>query len=315
MAPIKKIFLSLLFASLLSQGIYFLFARGIKKYDVHKSDRLNEILLNNTNYDLVFLGSSRIHSDIYPKIIDSITGLNSYNLGVEGGNLFEFKLTLDAYLEKHPAPKLLVLGIDYKSFDLGRKFYNYCQYFPFVKNTVIKNALINEGHYSGAFDFIKFLQLTEIDDYTKINSVKGMLGLSEIPKGDFQYKGYMSNTDACIVSDNVIYDTSRNTIDSNAIKMLQDIVTTCKQKGIKIIFVSLPNYKQLYKKTAFNFNESLAIEDSFARKTGGPLLRHDLYGINDSAKYFANMGHLNRPGSYVYSVILGNEIRGLLLGH
>ena len=138
MKPITQILTSVVFTFLLSLGAYIIIDQGLNKFYIHKEERLNEIFKNDTNHDILFIGSSRTHTTINPKIVDSICNSNSYNAGVEGGNLLEFKMTWDAYLENHPAPRVLVLTLDINSFDLSRKFFNYTQYFSYLNNTQIK---------------------------------------------------------------------------------------------------------------------------------------------------------------------------------
>src|SRR5437868_1512175 len=102
-----------LLISLLSVFLFsFFLEKGQKKYHVHKYKRVHEIFQGTENYEVLFIGSSRTHTTIYPKIVDSITEARSYNAGVEGGNLYEFELSLKGFLYGHQSPKLVVLTLD-----------------------------------------------------------------------------------------------------------------------------------------------------------------------------------------------------------
>ncbi len=94
------------------QGLIMTINKGYRKFNM----KFTELFEGHTNHDVLFLGSSRVYYLINPKIIDSVCGVDSYNAGIDGGNLFEFKTSFDAYLQNHPSPRLVVLNIDLHSF-------------------------------------------------------------------------------------------------------------------------------------------------------------------------------------------------------
>ena len=120
-APIKRILVSCILAYIICLLSFLIIKKEIDRYKKHTTSRLTEIFCNKTNYDVLFLGSSRTHLIINPAIIDSICKVNSYNAGMEGANLYEFDMVLKAYLENHPSPQWLVLTIDLHSFTTLRK--------------------------------------------------------------------------------------------------------------------------------------------------------------------------------------------------
>ena len=79
-------------------GCLLVVQKGLRIYSNHSTERLTEILADTTNFQMIFIGSSRTHTSINPRIIDSILDINSYNAGVEGGNLFEFNMIFNAYV-------------------------------------------------------------------------------------------------------------------------------------------------------------------------------------------------------------------------
>lgn len=68
--------------------------------------KANEQLFNNSErkYNIICLGSSRMKNGLDPVIIDSITGLKSYNAGVGGSSTLEAAMILKSYLVNHPPP-------------------------------------------------------------------------------------------------------------------------------------------------------------------------------------------------------------------
>ncbi|MEP6615393.1 MAG: hypothetical protein ABJA57_02385 [Ginsengibacter sp.] len=283
-------------------------SRGLAKYNNHKMERLSELFLKPTKYDLLFVGSSRTHTGIYPKVVDSICRLNSYNAGVEGGNLLEFRITLAAYLNTHPLPQYVVLTIDLNSFDLKRKFFNYSQYYPFVKNKVIEQSLNENGHNTAAIKILPFLILTGYDDYTKSNAIKGLTGHVEIPPGDFQYKGYLSNSENQLTEIEEKVSPKTYQITAEGVESLEQIIRLCRQKNIKLIFAYAPEYKFGLQHQTLNPEQILNLIRETASKNEIPYFRDDSLDLCNNPALFANTGHLNKQGAYDYSIILAHEI-------
>jgi hypothetical protein len=310
MRPIISIIIVIIASAIISQVIYILLNKGLKKYYCHTNTRLEEITQKNTPYDLLLIGSSRVHLSINPAIIDSICNVNSYNAGSEGGKMTVFKMIIDGYLIHHPAPKTLVLAIDLNS--LSRfAIYNYPQYYPFLKNKVVYNTLLDNGYRVDLIKWFPFLGLTDLDDYSKGNAVKGLLGRggTEIPDGDFEYKGYLSNGEAYIRKEEKRIKPQKVELSDTAISYLHDIIDTCKARDIKLIFVYAPEYNFNLQKRVTNANEILKTITQITYQNNIPFLRDDSTALCKDPKLFANNGHLNKIGARAYSYILGEQLR------
>ncbi len=312
MKALAKIIISLAISLTICQVFFIILSTGLRKFNIHKTERLTELFLGSTKYDILFLGSSRTHTNIDPQIIDSICHSNSYNAGIEGGNLYEFNMTLNAYLLNHPSPGYLILTIDLTSFELQKKLYNYVQYLPFVQNKIIEKTLIENRYYNTLYKILPFLEFTYYDDYTRINCLKGFTNENEIPKGDFQYKGYLSNTNNTILSEDTTKYFSTIEISPNGIDLLENIVKTCKSKQIKLIFTYAPEYKKGHQKHTVNSKEVFDVIKKNARKNNILFWEHDNLEICLNPHFFANIGHLNKEGAEIYSRILGNELNRIL---
>ncbi len=310
MKPIPRILLILLLAFILCEVSFKFMEKGLLKYNNHSTVRLTEILEKNTYYDIVFIGSSRTHTTINPKFIDSICEVSSYNAGIDGGNLFEFKMTYEAFLQNHPSPKLLVLTLDLSSFNLQRKFFNYTQYFPFLNNEIIDSALSNNGHNTRLQKIFPFLGITDFDDYSRGNAIKGLIskGQTQIAEGEFQYKGYLSNTQKFISPKDTPTTVTAIEVDQNAVKDLEDILKICERNNTELIFTYAPEYNFELQKHTSNSKEILEMISEIANKNNIEYLRHDSLEICQNLKLFANVGHVNTKGSEEYSKILAKKL-------
>lgn len=313
MNPIKKLLIIVVSAIILSSGVNFFVQKGLKKYSQYNNERLSELLVNTTPYDLIFIGSSRTHLDINPKIIDSICKTNSYNFGLEGANLLEFYYAFTAYFEHHPNPKNVVVTIDLYSFNLKRKFFNHTFYYNYLPNKVIKEMLDDNGYPTLPYKVFPFLLLTQQDDYMKGNAIKGYFGWNDRSPGEFQYRGFSTNsTNTLYTNKQAVEPIHAEEIDTVAIGYLEKMVSFCKQKDIQLIFTYAPEYDFQLQKACINAPTILGIISTIAQQNNIPLFRDDSLAMCKNPNLFANIGHINRAGSEIYTAILANKLKGVL---
>lgn len=287
--------------------------KGLTKYYNHRYPRLTEIFAKNTHYDILFIGSSRTHTTIIPSIIDSCTGLSSFNAGVEGGGLLDFKMTLDGYLQNHPGPRLLVLTIDPTSFEYSSSLYNPVQYFPFVKkNSSISNALSSTGYRTFLIKHFPFFNFIYMDDYLKNNALAGLRNSTEMADGEFQDKGFLSNTDHCVDLTKYTKDTLTLSPAADRIEMFQAIADTCNKRNIKLVITYAPEYRHQFKRIIKNFSTFTSVLYDKSNENRLLLYRDDSLGMNTDSCLFRDVRHVNTPGAVAYSTIIGQRIKTLI---
>lgn len=281
----------------------------LKKFRTHTTERLTEILYNDTDYDILFIGSSRTHTSINPKIVDSVVNCSSYNAGVEGGNLLEFKMTFDAYLINHPPPKYLVLTLDLYSFNLQRPFFNYTNYLDFLDNKIIDSTLCVNDHNTTLFKILPFAKIAEYDDFSKGNALKALINKeNEIKAGEFQYKGYLSNSIIGIIENNIQLPQKVNyAISKTSLKYLKDIITTCKSNNIFLFFTYAPEYKFKLQNNITNKSQIFNEIKNISNVNKILFFRDDSLSICNDSTLFANVGHLNTLGATKYSKVLADR--------
>jgi hypothetical protein len=284
------------------------------KYRHHDTERLNEIYESSTPYDILFIGSSRTHTSINPKIIDSICGVDSYNAGTESGTMDDFKLTLDGYLVHHPTPKVVVLTLDLASFMLAKKIHFYPQYYPYINNNAVYSTMSDDGYNVRIIRYFPFFMITELDDFSKVSALRMLWGMdtSQITGNDFEYKGYKSNGENYIKKPELEKIKKYMVITSESINSLNQIVKTCKDQKIKLIFTYAPEYNFNLQKRRTNIDSVFALITQTARTQSIPYLRDDSLELCQDPYLFANNGHLNKKGAFVYSAILGKELNQII---
>ncbi len=308
-----KILAITIFSFLLSNGIYFILEKGRQKYFYHTYDQFNELLSGNTKYDLLMLGSSRTHLHNNPRIIDSITHMNSYNAGIEGGSLLEMNVVLNGYLEKHPKPAILLVEVSMLSFNTDKNLVsNPTLYLNHLDNSRVYETLNTYWKYSGFFKYLPLFRLSQYDDINKAYALKAIKGEREVFFGA-TYKGYAENT----------VDHMSDTVTTNGIgcewvkytplakSLLESIVETCKKTQINVIIVYAPEYRKLN----YRCPEGKRVIDSISelcKRKEIPFLNYLDNEICNDNNLFANIGHLNRRGADKYSAILANDINTVM---
>lgn len=310
-SPLLRILWAFMIALLVSQVVYSFVSHRLSRYELHMHQKFSELFSDSTHYSILFLGSSKTHADIHPAIVDTICGATSYNAGVDGISLFEEKLILEGYLARHPVPRVVVLSFDLHSFSGARNFFNAKQYFPFVANKVVDTTLASHQALSGLKRFVPLLRLSDYSDDDKtVVVLKSLAGHNDIPQGEFQYKGYLSNSDHVMDEAPKSLDSQKMTPAGRA--LLYDIIGICRRRNITLILVYSPEYQQIFLRQAPNGKAVMDSVQNIAGREGILLLRNEQLALCNDEQYFRNVGHLNKRGAILYSEILARQINHYL---
>jgi hypothetical protein len=286
---------------------YIIIIDADKKF--FNSIRKNEFIFRDdtTRYDILLLGSSRMKNTVNPRIIDSITGLNSYNAGASGAHISEIKSILDAYLLQHRPPSYIILALDYFALEVHHAVAYYPTYITVNHLEPIDKMLRSEGVHTGMYKIFPFLRLTALDDYYKSIVLQTIRNRDDIADDDFLYKGYVSNTAVTIPRDSL---GPAQTIDvqDKGKKILNDLIALCREKNIRLVLTYAPEFRRNNIENISNADSILNHYAQVAMQNNLPFYRHDLLPMCDSPAYFVNNGHVNRIGADVYSYYLAQQI-------
>jgi len=142
--------------------------------------KYNDVFLKEGNtYDVLFLGSSRAEMHFEPQIFDSITKLNSYNLGISGASVKLNFIVLKTYCHQHQKPKHIILNLDYFSLKSDSDMLNdFPRYFPYLNNDYLRAELnaVDDRFTSFYYNPFHSLPYTQIDFLSA--SLHGWLNIS-----------------------------------------------------------------------------------------------------------------------------------------
>ena len=284
---------------------------GQRRFYSHTYERMTEMAYGGSKFDLVYLGSSRVHSGIDPSLVDQAVGTHSFNMGFDGATIYEFKLVLEAFLEHHPCPKLVVLNLDLGAFDLSRKLFDYIQYFQFLGNAHIKAALIDLELLPRYATWIPFLGFSFSDDFTRSNVLRGLMGKSEVMPGEKSAQGYLSPA-ADVTFQEHLPDIEDQPVDPQGPVILDTLIKRVKTEGKKIVLVFSPVYLHDGKALYRNSNTIMATMAQVAAQNDIPLVRYDQELLSREKSNFRNVSHLSYQGVQVFSKLLAHDVRGWL---
>jgi hypothetical protein len=292
-------------------GKYFDY-RYRKRWGNSFFEKIGEAFSHKQNYDILLLGNSKIHSGINPYYIDSVTKLNSYNLGVGGADEQEIKLLSTVYLQNHPAPKFVLIGVDNSLLVKHNTLKERFAYLFFLHNDTIKNFMQKNGFPVSLIQLLPFTKYSFFDEYNRtslfINHNK------PLTSHDSYYKGFVNisndlNSDSlnvypAINSKGMADSSSGKQINNDtAMAVFRQTIEMFVLKGSQLILIFPPERG----KSSLSYNPFFL---TLAAQYEIPILRADSV-FSFPKSYFVDKSHLNKAGSKIFSLQVADFIKTL----
>ncbi|NOG43623.1 MAG: hypothetical protein HND50_00195 [Calditrichaeota bacterium] len=261
--------------------------------------KIKEILeFKNKEFDVLFLGNSITQQGINPTIIDSSLNVNSYNMAVGGGNIFENEILLRHYIKSNKKPQKIIYGL----------FINESRWGENLRPTIIHG--INKDIYQTYEEYFENHNIPidySLQLYNKFSIFRHRSVIEHILKyiidsknRNYTYlKGFVRSTIINKMPEKLMPHTSG--ININALKSFD---TFCNNEGIKVCYVELPN-SEIFNKTTLKRSTTIAeinkvISDSLMSFN----LNVDHYTIDD----WSGLNHLNVKGAEKFTIALANRL-------
>ena len=275
---IGKLLITLIITGVVLDIIYTTF------YSTSKSRTKIDYLYQskNQNYDIVFLGSSRVANHFVPKIFND-KGLKSFNFGLTRSRLEESALMLKLMLERNYKIKNLVLQVDLNINSNDHSEAIRSLFMPYLhQSKVIRN------HYRNISEYYQLLYLP----FYRYMHYDARIGFREWYKTAIHEKSAALNYDGF----NPLQNNQRPMIKADLSKYYpkknvgyEEIKLLCKQNNINLIAVTTPMCletinRDYFKKIKNIYPEVINFEDA----------------VTDQ-KFFSTCGHLNQLGAIEFS--------------
>ncbi|MGC4036757.1 MAG: hypothetical protein QM764_12430 [Chitinophagaceae bacterium] len=270
----------------------------------------NEILEGKENYDIIFLGNSKIHSGIDPYYVDSVTEKKTYNFALGGADAPEIKLLSTLYLQTHTAPEIVVLGIDnsmLSSYNILKERFFYLFY---LKNDTISKYMADNGFPARLIEALPFTKYSFFDEYSRASMFDRRNGIER------QYKGFVVTSLTKVNSmDTSIHNSEKKpfyrplpgdeNVNDTSANFITEMVKLFVEKGTHVIFLRAPlkySTQKIFSTPVDSFYTTLSNKYSI------PIIRADTSSIFKN-EHFADNIHLNENGSKILSLLVASYLK------
>ena len=303
---LTKIAIFLVVAYLIALGLDFMISHGLAKSAGHPHQAWREIRSGNYASDIVILGTSRALEHYDPRVIDSVTGLSSYNLGMEGYGINVELMKYRYYNHYNPLPKYLIYDVDMILLEIMKAPHEHQseQFLPLFYDGAIREDLMSVG-YSWIDAYIPMARYWGY----QIVSKRGILECFNLKHYcDYpSYKGHQPDPDPWDASRLHFSDTIPSQVDEEAMVMFENFVQECQENDVQLIFVTSPIYYR-YVDMSPDWNRYIAYYDSIATANGIHYLNYMDHPICRDSLFFNAGVHLTPDGTKNWSEILSNDL-------
>lgn len=300
---LKKFFLFVLIWIFIAISTDYLFTKHLLNSNVRELEIWEDIINDRLNAEIVILGSSRAADHYQPAIIDSISGLSSYNLGQYGKTIEDDFIRynmLKNYSKRFP--KYFVWDIYFGSFAYSSKYYDE-QYTPFLLNKNIwYNVNRNSIHFSLFERYIPILR------YWNKNMLYKFDYLPDPYKG-FVYNRADWNPDEMrkLQDSSIVFH-----MEDALIKEFRSTIHKIKGNGSEVIVVFSPLYFQ-GQACINNLDCILDTIKTIVNDEQCFFLNYLEDSICFDSTYFKNAMHLNERGTDFFSAKFAHILDSIFL--
>jgi hypothetical protein len=193
------------------------------------------------DYDVLFLGSSRVEMHYNTKLFDSLTGKKSINLGLAGASPELAFAALRMYLENSRAPKLLFYEVDYHSIKTdGKEIKDFNNYFPFLSDPKLRSHLNNMDDRMNHFYYNPYYSWPYTGFKNISTGIHNWLGIANLTDSLY-HKGYMKEVLRAPLN-YLPTQRSYTYFHPNNRSYLDSIILLCEKKRIDISLITSPMF-------------------------------------------------------------------------
>ncbi len=282
---------------------------GLRKSPKGHLDTFNTIMGDGLDYDLILMGNSRTSFHISPRILDSIMGCNSFNMGISGQAFDISELRYRIYTRKNPAPKYILLNIDAAELANGNPGYEMEQYFPYILDTILQGTKALDQM---SWPMLHLPMWRYIGKYKYIGFGLGELfGIYSYPT--LQYKGFTARDDKWngTTLNNLLTHNSTlkvGKIEESTAKLFEKFIEERQAEGIKIAMVYTPIYYLVETNYEDYYDTIMDYYYAISEKYNVPILDYRTLPMCYDTTYFYEGSHINRLGTEIFSTQLAHDL-------
>lgn len=241
----------------------------------------------NKNYDVVFLGSSRVNNHFVPEIFNE-QGYKTFNFGITRSRLDESALMLKMMVERNYKIKNLILQVDLNintndhSEAIRSLFMPYLHFSKTIRN-----------HYKTIPEYNKLLYIP----FYRYMNYDARIGFKEAFNSAIHKKTNALDNDgfyALVKNDKHLIPADLSKYYPKRNKGYEQIKAICKKNNIHLIAITTPMCMSTINRDYFNHIKEVYPEI------------HNFENAVTDDKYFASCGHMNKEGAIKFTKIVFN---------
>lgn len=271
---------------------------GLHRVQGGEFAKLRTVFEEENNFDLVIIGSSRAECQFYTPLIDSVTGLRSYNLGMTGAVMPFIASTLEAYLVNSAPPKYVVLNLDLHSLgDNTDTVYKFPRYFAYLGNEKLYEGLVARDKRFLFFRWLPFYSMPYFSNRYLSNSIRGWLNKPTQYDADYELGFAPSITDTTwgdLETAKMI--ATDPDIPPAVWESVERIRMVCAENDCRLIMVVSPLYYR-QEEAVTNYMRSFEAFRVYADANQIPFLDYGHDSIRFQKQFYADPAHLNKSGA------------------
>ena len=292
----------------LAYGLDWLITKNLRHSDARMFHTYNAIYNDSLQCNALIMGSSRGQVQYSTRIIDSITGLNSYNISVDG-RCIDAEVTIYNFYRRHcPKPKVIIQNIDWGTLQMSNG-YEREQYLPYLrKDNDLYREIKEREDFSWADHYLPLMRYAGYHE--TIKEGLGMKAKMARPKNI--ERGFIATDKEWDGAAFRAIHALGFTVNDEAVEIFDRYLQRCKQEGIEVVMVFAPFYIGATEKMGSDADTMFALYQGFADKYGYPILNYTYDSISYDTLNFYNASHLNRRGAEQFSLKLAQDLKNLL---
>ena len=289
-------------------GLDIVITHNLRHSNARMFNTYNAIYSDTLQCDAVVMGSSRGQVQYDVRLLDSTTGLNCYNISVDG-RCVDAEVTIYNFYRRHcPQPKVIIQNIDWGTLQMSNG-YEREQYLPYIRTDKLLFKEIKDREDFTWADY--YLPLMRYSGYHE--TIKEGLRLpAKMTRPNNIYKGYIATDKEWDGAAFRQIDTLGLTVNPEAVEIFERYLAQCQSEGIQVVMVYAPFYIGATQKMGSAVDTMFALYQDFADRYGCQILNYTYDSICYDTDYFYNASHMNRQGAELFSIKLAKDLSELL---
>ncbi len=283
-------------------GVLYGLQQGLRSlYMSRSNDKVTALEKHQLDYNIMIFGSSVAYHDLNPDILNQTTGYSTFNMGLDGTFIIQYKALIKEYISYTKQTKCIVIGCDFDNLGRNGLITRPDFYHAYLSNKYVMEALseiepsLLKSKYIPGYDLTLYNRrfYSSIFLHSVNPEIKGFLPVAPTPFVSLNIKAF------------------KGLYDSAVYKSVRDLVQEIAHKGIKVVLLMTPINKDGYK----FLQNAEEIKDKYRALVG-----ENIYFVDHSTDtefvntktYFYNFSHLNTTGADLFSKEFGAELAGII---